>query len=108
VIRRTPVSVLAMRQRMCRRESLYWHLKRKPSEDMSNTTSFVELGERPHGSGCRITTVRDERSKMKVVAAARAMAWRSRRGGERLGCGHGGGEDSGGGPWRVAGGPDLH
>jgi hypothetical protein len=80
VIRRTPASMLVMRRRMCRRGSLYWYLKRKPSEDISNTTSFVELGERPHGSGCRITTVRDERSKMKVVAAARAMARRSRRG----------------------------
>jgi hypothetical protein len=33
------------------------------------------------GSGRRVTTMRDERSKMKVVAAARATVRRSTRGG---------------------------
>jgi hypothetical protein len=40
-----------------------------------------------------VTTVKDEQSRTKVVAVARATV-RSRRG-VRMGCGHGGGEESG-------------
>jgi hypothetical protein len=55
-----------------------------------------------------VTMVRRGRSRMKVMAAARATLRRSRRWGEcGLGCGHGGGEESGVGPWRVTRDPDL-
>ena len=36
---------------MCGRGPLYWYPKRKPSEDMSNTTGLGELGEWSRGSG---------------------------------------------------------
>jgi hypothetical protein len=49
-MRMTLVPVSAMRQRMCRRGTLYWYPKRKPFEDMSQHHEPRELGERPRGN----------------------------------------------------------
>ena len=51
---------------------MYLYLKRKPSEDMSNTMGF---GER----AAAVTTVRGGQSRTKAMAVARATVRRSRR-----------------------------
>jgi hypothetical protein len=68
-----------MRRRVCGRGTLYWYPKQKPSEDMSNITGFGSLESSCVAADTVVMTVRKERSRTKVVAAARAMVRRSRR-----------------------------
>lgn len=69
-----------------------------------------ELGERPRGGGRRghDGDGRAEQDEGRSGGDGRDEEEQEAGGVGGLGCGHGGGEESGGGPRRVAGGPDLN